>query len=100
MWIIGFDIIKGSMNHAKKSTTYYGWRDKCEKVGYTFEMTLLLNRIIFTADPENMKALLTTQFTDFGKLLICQCLPPQGTGLIDAELQERARNSIKIGMRS
>jgi len=63
----GFDIIKGSMNHAKKSTTYYGWRDKCENVGYTFEMTLLLNRIIFTADPENLKALLTTQFTDFGK---------------------------------
>ena len=88
------------MDRVKKNTTYDGWKEKCETAGYTFEMTLLLKRIIFTADPENMKALLTTQFTDFGKLLICQCLPPQGTGFTDAELQERARNSIKIGMRS
>ncbi|KIW15575.1 hypothetical protein PV08_05623 [Exophiala spinifera] len=35
---------------------------------YTSELHILENaRVIFTADPENIKALLTTQFQDFGK---------------------------------
>lgn len=35
---------------------------------YTSELHLLADvRVVFTADPENTKALLTTQFHDFGK---------------------------------
>lgn len=35
---------------------------------YTVELPLLLNaRVILTADPENIKAILTTQFESFGK---------------------------------
>lgn len=34
---------------------------------YTTELRVLNKRAIFTADPENIKALLATQFTDFGK---------------------------------
>ena len=35
---------------------------------YTSELHILADtRVIFTADPENTKALLTTQFQDFGK---------------------------------
>lgn len=35
---------------------------------YTAELHILADtRVIFTADPENTKALLTTQFQDFGK---------------------------------
>jgi hypothetical protein len=35
---------------------------------YTAELLLLEDvRIVFTADPENIKAILTTQFQDFGK---------------------------------
>jgi len=68
------------MKNARNNTTYDGWKEKSERVGYTFEMTLLLNRFVFTAEPENMKALLTSQFNDFGRssttdvtvdLLIC-----------------------------
>ena len=34
---------------------------------YTAEARPMGNRIIFTADPENIKAILATQFGDFGK---------------------------------
>lgn len=34
---------------------------------FTVEGNLLTNRIVLTADPENIKALLATQFTDYGK---------------------------------
>lgn len=39
-------------------------------MGYTFEMILLGHRFIFTAEPENIKALLSSQFNDFGELTI------------------------------
>ncbi|KAF8424915.1 cytochrome P450 [Tirmania nivea] len=65
--LLGLDIIRNSMKNAKNYTTFDGWKEKSERVGYTFEMTLLLNRCMFTAEPENMKALLTSQFNDFGK---------------------------------
>ncbi|KXH68204.1 cytochrome P450 [Colletotrichum salicis] len=34
---------------------------------YTFEVALMGSRTIFTADPENIRAMLATQFNDFGK---------------------------------
>ncbi|KAI0160334.1 glycoside hydrolase family 20 protein [Xylariaceae sp. FL1272] len=34
---------------------------------YTIEARMLGRRIIFTADPENIKAILATQFSDYGK---------------------------------
>jgi cytochrome P450 len=34
---------------------------------YTVEGRLLGRRIVFTADPENIKAILATQFSDYGK---------------------------------
>lgn len=34
---------------------------------YTSELTVMGRRTVFTADPENIKAILATQFTDFGK---------------------------------
>lgn len=44
---------------------------KARKIGHfplTIEInSLISNRIIFTIDPENIKALLTGQFNDFGK---------------------------------
>lgn len=50
------------------------WRSMFESTGgaahgnYTSEVTLLGSyRTIFTADPENIKALLTAQFNDYGK---------------------------------
>ncbi|KAL1878643.1 hypothetical protein Daus18300_001918 [Diaporthe australafricana] len=34
---------------------------------FTVEVHALVRRVVFTADPENIKAILATQFTDFGK---------------------------------
>lgn len=34
---------------------------------YTLEATAFGHRMIFTADPENIKAILATQFNDYGK---------------------------------
>ncbi|KAL0766706.1 hypothetical protein CaCOL14_011151 [Colletotrichum acutatum] len=38
-----------------------------KKNPYTFEVSLIGSRAIFTADPENIRAMLATQFNDFGK---------------------------------
>jgi cytochrome P450 len=44
------------------------WRSVFSEVGgYTGETAIVGRRIIFTADPENIKAILATQFGDFGK---------------------------------
>ncbi|GJN72923.1 cytochrome P450 52A11 [Purpureocillium lilacinum] len=44
------------------------WRDDFFKDdGWTREARIVGQRIIFTADPENVKAMLATQFNDFGK---------------------------------
>lgn len=44
------------------------WKDMLSKVkGWTGEKRILGLRIVFTADPENIKAILATQFSDYGK---------------------------------
>ncbi|EHA57407.1 hypothetical protein MCOR27_001577 [Pyricularia oryzae] len=44
------------------------WRSHMShSITYTVEGRLLFQRIILTADPENIKAILATQFTDYGK---------------------------------
>jgi hypothetical protein len=37
-----------------------------ELQNYTMELEMLWKRIIFTSEPENIKAVLATQFNDFG----------------------------------
>lgn len=43
------------------------WRDVFFSNSWTCEMRILNQRVCFTADPENIKAMLATQFHDFGK---------------------------------
>ena len=45
------------------------WRDNHFKAvnSWTSETRILNMRVVFTADPENIKALLATQFGDYGK---------------------------------
>ncbi|KAF8456749.1 cytochrome P450 52A5 [Kalaharituber pfeilii] len=64
---LGFDIIYASVQAAKNNESYEGWKKKTDAFGYTFEMTLLLQRMVFSVEPENVKAILTSQFYDFGK---------------------------------
>ncbi|KAH9231324.1 hypothetical protein K456DRAFT_1751762 [Colletotrichum gloeosporioides 23] len=40
---------------------------KGKKNPYTFEINMLGSRTLFTSDPENIRAMLATQFNDFGK---------------------------------
>lgn len=53
----------------KKQKNLEHWRDVyfVNSNSWTGEARILNQRIVFTADPENMKAVLATQFGDFGK---------------------------------
>ena len=64
----GLDFIYFSLKNANRNRSYEGWREKSQKLGHTFELTILLRRFLFTAEPENIKAILATQFADFGGL--------------------------------
>lgn len=58
---------------ANQYKSYEFWYSLFEITGaaklksWTVEWTMMEIRLLFTADPENIKAILTTQFTDFGK---------------------------------
>uniref|UniRef100_L2G4A0 Cytochrome p450 alkane hydroxylase n=1 Tax=Colletotrichum fructicola (strain Nara gc5) TaxID=1213859 RepID=L2G4A0_COLFN len=59
-----FKAVRGAMSH--KNVDF--WLDMLSKVkGWTGEKRILGLRIVFTAEPENIKAILATQFSDYGK---------------------------------
>ncbi|TEA12492.1 Cytochrome P450 52A13 [Colletotrichum sidae] len=59
-----FKAVRGTMTHRNAEF----WTDMLSKVkGWTGEKRILGMRIVFTADPENIKAILATQFSDYGK---------------------------------
>lgn len=60
------------------------WLDEWKKLGalqtlnYTMELRMLVDmRVVLTADPENIKAMLTQQFSDYGKGEWSMCAIPQ-----------------------
>lgn len=68
IYILGSDfvysLIKSNRNHVNMEF----WESQFEKAGSrTFEVSLGGQRMIMTDDPENIKAILATQFKDFGK---------------------------------
>ena len=67
----GADIVIRSIWHGNEDTDIDFWRWLFEwspnKHSKTVEASLARERFIFTADPENIKAVLATQFDDFGK---------------------------------
>ncbi|WYZ34952.1 hypothetical protein EsH8_I_001228 [Colletotrichum jinshuiense] len=59
-----FKAVRGTMRH--KNVEF--WEDMLSAVkGWTGEKRILGMRIVFTAEPENIKAILATQFSDYGK---------------------------------
>tara|TARA_R110002003_G_scaffold94_5_gene7206 strand:+ start:8201 stop:9199 length:999 start_codon:yes stop_codon:yes gene_type:complete len=66
----GVDMAYDVVNHAMKDLTYEMWVSMFEKWagpgGYTVEAGVG-ERVILTAEPENIKAILATQFKDYGK---------------------------------
>lgn len=58
--------IRGTISH-KNLETWLDWFTTPTGLNYTVEVKPATRRIVFTADPENIKAILATQFTDYGK---------------------------------
>ena len=67
----GFDIVVRSIAHIRAYTELDFWQWVFDwspnKHSKTVELSLARERFIFTADPENIKAVLATQFDDYGK---------------------------------
>lgn len=75
-WLpLGLDVVYGAVQATIHHKNLEKWREfysrsKVDADGngtYTCELTLMGRRAIFTSDPENIKAILATQFNDFGK---------------------------------
>lgn len=80
-WLpLGVDIVYGAVQATRQHKNLEKWLEfySTAKVdadadgnggngAYTCELTVMGRRTIFTSDPENIKAILATQFNDFGK---------------------------------
>jgi cytochrome P450 len=68
--VLGFDIIKTQLDATINHKNLEMWRGLFSKVPsacYTAESNIVGKRLIVTSDPENIKAILASQFADFGK---------------------------------
>ncbi|KAI9898948.1 hypothetical protein N3K66_005409 [Trichothecium roseum] len=65
---LGLDLVAGFIGAVKQHAEYTHWLSTFHVNGlWTTESRLLGRRSLFTADPENVKAILATQFADYGK---------------------------------
>ncbi|KAL6690339.1 cytochrome P450 [Trichoderma pleuroticola] len=64
---LGLDFVYYGARATLRQQTFELWRDVLFSQFWTIEMRVLNERVCFTADPENIKAVLATQFQDFGK---------------------------------
>ena len=54
----------------QKNLYMESWEGRFEEMGsHTLEVSILGRRVILTDDPENIKAVLATQFHDYGSFL-------------------------------
>ncbi|KND90434.1 Cytochrome P450 52A1 [Tolypocladium ophioglossoides CBS 100239] len=65
----GFDVMARGIRATLRQKTMEFWRDGVFGAAgaWTAEVRMVGQRIVFTADPDNVKAMLATQFSDFGK---------------------------------
>ncbi|KAK8137928.1 cytochrome P450 [Apiospora sp. TS-2023a] len=64
----GLDIVRDQVNATMNHKNLEMWTKLlADKPEYTAETTIVGKRLFFTADPENIKAILASQFTDYGK---------------------------------
>ncbi|KAF2807819.1 cytochrome P450 [Mytilinidion resinicola] len=66
----GIDLVYRAVTSSLADKNYEMWLDMFKSYGkgrWTLEAGSSYTRIVFTADPENIKAILATQFKDFGK---------------------------------
>jgi len=66
--LFGLKAIKTTIEHARRNENMAMWRWIFNTVGAsTAEMRIFGRRVVLTVDPENIKAILATQFGDYGK---------------------------------
>lgn len=62
-----FRAVRGTLQHRNLETWTAWFNISASETRYTVEACPAGRRIIFTAEPENIKAILATQFTEYGK---------------------------------
>ncbi|KAM5453829.1 hypothetical protein MaudCBS49596_002452 [Microsporum audouinii] len=65
-WPLGVDLLVKAFRYEKRQQILKLFLEEVASSGVTFEQNLLFARGIDTVDPENIEAILSTQFTDFG----------------------------------
>lgn len=67
--IVELDIVYKVFQHNKACKMMEMWRDEFfgKSGAWTIEASVFGDRLVVTAEPDNIKAILATQFTDFGK---------------------------------
>jgi hypothetical protein len=68
----GFDVLYKVVSTALRNDALSFWHEGFREYGnpnnpYTIETNIGNQRLVLTADPENIKAILATQFNDYGK---------------------------------
>lgn len=66
-FVLGLDFIWDSIKSSSKNEDLIRFPRLLNEKGHTLEMSILGERIIITDEPENIKALLSSQFSDYGK---------------------------------
>ncbi|KAI9840653.1 MAG: hypothetical protein M1838_003955 [Thelocarpon superellum] len=66
-WPGGLDFIYNALSALKNNQNVEFWSRYLHGGIHTVEIRPLLNRVIMTSDPENIKAILASQFQDYGK---------------------------------
>lgn len=65
MWPLGLDNFALSMSNLRKNRFFKGLHERLEQLGDTYEVNMLGHPAIATREPENIKAILSTQFQEF-----------------------------------
>jgi len=67
MVFLGLDGVIRSLVAARANRDIEIWESRFKTAGsHTVETTIVGMRVVFTADPENIKAVLSSQFHDYG----------------------------------
>ncbi|KAF2436084.1 cytochrome P450 [Tothia fuscella] len=69
---LGLDLVYEAITHSNRNELLQFWLRGFQKYGnptnpWTLESAIAGDRFLLTADPENIKAILATQFNDYGK---------------------------------
>jgi len=97
--IIGYDVFKRSVANFKAKTMLPENVRRFEEMGDTFSVVSMGRKVWITREPENVKAILATNFKDFGigrRFRSMGALLGQGIFTSDGPLWEHSRVSISL----